>query len=102
MKRFAYVLTMLAVVTGVSSATIARADGKAPAAKMRVAVFKFDDKTDHSTSWYGGKSAGEVAYNIIDVDGAVSEAIIDKIRKIDGVLMARLIASSFFIPRTES
>ena len=37
------------------------------------------------------KSAGEVAYNIIDVDGAVSEAIIDKIRKIEGVMMARLI-----------
>jgi D-3-phosphoglycerate dehydrogenase len=37
------------------------------------------------------KSAGEVAYNIIDVDGQVSEAMVDKIRKIEGVLMARLI-----------
>jgi len=40
------------------------------------------------------KSAGELAYNIIDVDGAVSEAIVDKIRKIDGVMMARLIPKS--------
>ena len=37
------------------------------------------------------KSAGELAYNIIDVDGAVTEAVIDKIRKIEGVIMARLI-----------
>jgi D-3-phosphoglycerate dehydrogenase len=37
------------------------------------------------------KSAGEVAYNIIDVDGNVTEAMIDKLRKIDGVIMARLI-----------
>jgi len=59
MKRIAYVLTMLAVVAGVSAATIARADGKAPQAQKRIAVFKFDDKTDHSVSWYGGKSAGD-------------------------------------------
>lgn len=37
------------------------------------------------------KSAGELAYNIIDVDGNVTEAMIDKLRKIDGVIMARLI-----------
>ena len=37
------------------------------------------------------KSAGELAYNIIDVDGSVSEAVVEKIRKIDGVIMARLI-----------
>ena len=37
------------------------------------------------------KSAGELAYNIIDVDGAVTEAVIDKLRKIEGVIMARLI-----------
>ena len=59
MKRFAYLITMIAVVTGVAVATNALADGKAPAAKMRVAVFKFDDKTDHSVTWYGGKNAGE-------------------------------------------
>jgi len=38
------------------------------------------------------KSAGELAYNIIDVDGDVSEAMVEKVRKIDGVIMARLIA----------
>lgn len=59
MKRFAYVLTMLAVVAGVLATPIARADTKAPAAKMRVAVFKFDDKSDHSVTWYGGKNAGD-------------------------------------------
>jgi D-3-phosphoglycerate dehydrogenase len=37
------------------------------------------------------KSAGNLAYNIIDVDGDVSDPMIDKIRKIEGVLMARLI-----------
>jgi D-3-phosphoglycerate dehydrogenase len=37
------------------------------------------------------KSAGELAYNIIDIDGEVAEAQVDKLRKIDGVLMARLI-----------
>jgi D-3-phosphoglycerate dehydrogenase len=37
------------------------------------------------------KSAGELAYNIIDVEGSVGEAVVDKIRKIDGVIMARLI-----------
>ena len=37
------------------------------------------------------KSAGELAYNIIDVTGNVTEAMIDKLRKIDGVIMARLI-----------
>jgi D-3-phosphoglycerate dehydrogenase len=37
------------------------------------------------------KSAGGLAYNIIDVEGSVGEAVVDKIRKIDGVIMARLI-----------
>jgi D-3-phosphoglycerate dehydrogenase len=37
------------------------------------------------------KSAGNLAYNIIDVDGDASDLLIDKIRKIEGVLMARLI-----------
>jgi D-3-phosphoglycerate dehydrogenase len=37
------------------------------------------------------KSAGDLAYNIIDVDGNASEALIEKIRKIEGVIMARLI-----------
>jgi len=40
------------------------------------------------------KSAGELAYNIIDVDGSVSEAVVEKIRKIEGVIMARLIPKS--------
>jgi D-3-phosphoglycerate dehydrogenase len=38
------------------------------------------------------KSAGELAYNIIDIDGNVAEAQVEKLRKIDGVIMARLIA----------
>jgi len=37
------------------------------------------------------KSAGELAYNIIDVDGELGEATVEKVRKIDGVIMARLI-----------
>jgi D-3-phosphoglycerate dehydrogenase len=37
------------------------------------------------------KSAGDLAYNIIDIDGEVSPEQLDRIRKIDGVLMARLI-----------
>ncbi|MGD0835110.1 MAG: phosphoglycerate dehydrogenase [Polyangia bacterium] len=37
------------------------------------------------------KSAGELAYNIIDVDGLVDETLVGTIRAIAGVLMARLI-----------
>jgi D-3-phosphoglycerate dehydrogenase len=37
------------------------------------------------------KSAGDVAYNIIDIDGEVAEAQVEKLRKIEGVIMARLI-----------
>ena len=37
------------------------------------------------------QSAGELAYNIIDVDGDVGEATVEKLRKIEGVIMARLI-----------
>jgi len=40
------------------------------------------------------KSAGELAYNIIDVDGDLGEAVVDKVRKIEGVMMARLIPPS--------
>jgi D-3-phosphoglycerate dehydrogenase len=40
------------------------------------------------------KSAGELAYNVIDVDGDLAEAIVEKVRKIDGVIMARLIPRS--------
>ncbi len=40
------------------------------------------------------KSAGELAYNIIDVDGDLGEAVVDKLRKIEGVMMARLIPRS--------
>jgi D-3-phosphoglycerate dehydrogenase / 2-oxoglutarate reductase len=38
------------------------------------------------------KSTGDRAYNIIDVDGAVTEGTVEKVRTIDGVTMARLIA----------
>jgi D-3-phosphoglycerate dehydrogenase len=34
---------------------------------------------------------GDVAYNIIDVEGDVDAATLDKIRKIEGVIMARLV-----------
>ena len=37
------------------------------------------------------KSVGDLAYNIIDVEGTMGDAVIDKIRKIEGVIMARLI-----------
>lgn len=37
------------------------------------------------------KSKGELAYNIIDVDGKVSDDIIEKIKKINGVIMVRVI-----------
>jgi D-3-phosphoglycerate dehydrogenase len=37
------------------------------------------------------QSAGELAYNIIDVEGGAGEAIVEKVRKIEGVIMARLI-----------
>jgi len=40
------------------------------------------------------KSSGGLAYNIIDVDGDVSEAVIAKVSKIEGVIMARLIPKS--------
>jgi D-3-phosphoglycerate dehydrogenase len=38
------------------------------------------------------KSAGDFAYNIIDIDGNVAEAQVEKLRKIEGVITARLIA----------
>ncbi len=37
------------------------------------------------------KSVGDFAYNIIDVDGQVSDAQVEKLRKIEGVVMVRLI-----------
>jgi D-3-phosphoglycerate dehydrogenase len=37
------------------------------------------------------KSRGDLAYNIIDIEGPVSDASLDKIRKIEGVIMARLV-----------
>jgi D-3-phosphoglycerate dehydrogenase len=40
------------------------------------------------------KSAGDLAYNIIDIDGNVAEAQVEKLRKIEGVITARLIAKS--------
>lgn len=38
------------------------------------------------------RSRGDLAYNIIDIDGAISDNSIEKIREIDGVLMARVIS----------
>jgi D-3-phosphoglycerate dehydrogenase / 2-oxoglutarate reductase len=40
------------------------------------------------------KSAGDLAYNIIDIDGEMNEAKLEKVRKIEGVVMARLIATA--------
>ena len=37
------------------------------------------------------RSRGDLAYNIIDIDGEISVKSVEKIRKIDGVLMARVI-----------
>jgi D-3-phosphoglycerate dehydrogenase len=37
------------------------------------------------------RSRGDLAYNIIDIDGEISDTSVGKIRKIDGVLMARVI-----------
>ncbi len=37
------------------------------------------------------KHKGELAYNIIDVDGEVPDGAVDKIRAIEGVIMARVI-----------
>jgi D-3-phosphoglycerate dehydrogenase len=34
---------------------------------------------------------GDLAYNIIDVDGALSAEAVEKIRGIEGVIMARVI-----------
>jgi D-3-phosphoglycerate dehydrogenase len=38
------------------------------------------------------KSRGEFAYTLIDADGSVDPATVERIRAIDGVLSARLIA----------
>ena len=40
------------------------------------------------------KSAGDFAYNIVDIDGDVSQTQVEKLRKIEGVIMARLIAKT--------
>jgi D-3-phosphoglycerate dehydrogenase len=37
------------------------------------------------------KSKGDLAYNIIDIDGAVTDAAIAKLKAIKGVIMVRVI-----------
>ena len=37
------------------------------------------------------KSRGDFAYNIIDVDNNISDDLIEKLKKIEGVLMVRVI-----------
>jgi len=37
------------------------------------------------------KSRGELAYTLIDVDGAIPDGVVEKIRAIDGVLSARVV-----------
>ncbi len=39
------------------------------------------------------KSKGDFAYNIIDVDGAVGDAVVKKLKEIAGVIMVRVIGS---------
>jgi D-3-phosphoglycerate dehydrogenase len=35
------------------------------------------------------KSKGDLAYNIIDIDGEVSEDVLDKLREVDGIIMVK-------------
>lgn len=35
------------------------------------------------------KSKGDLAYNIIDIDGEVNEDVLDKLRKVDGIIMVK-------------
>ena len=37
------------------------------------------------------KSRGEIAYNIIDIEGNIDEAVIGKVASVDGVMRVRLI-----------
>jgi len=37
------------------------------------------------------KSRGEIAYNIIDVEGDIDGAVIDSVASVDGVMRVRLI-----------
>jgi D-3-phosphoglycerate dehydrogenase len=37
------------------------------------------------------KSRGEIAYNLIDVEGHVSENVLEQMRRLDGVVNVRLI-----------
>ena len=39
------------------------------------------------------KNRGDIAYNIIDVDGDITEEQIQKIREIEGIFMVRLLPS---------
>ncbi|NJN26657.1 MAG: phosphoglycerate dehydrogenase [Cyclobacteriaceae bacterium] len=37
------------------------------------------------------KNRGDIAYNIIDIDGEISDAVVQKIREISGIIMVRLL-----------
>ncbi|MDE2220000.1 MAG: 3-phosphoglycerate dehydrogenase, partial [Gammaproteobacteria bacterium] len=37
------------------------------------------------------KSRGELAYTLIDTDGGIDEALVERLRRIDGVLSARVV-----------
>ena len=39
------------------------------------------------------QSRGDVAYTIVDVDSAISDAVVDSIKKLDGIMLARVIQS---------
>ena len=40
------------------------------------------------------KSKGDLAYNIIDIDGALSGTVVEKLKRVGGVIMVRVIDSS--------
>jgi D-3-phosphoglycerate dehydrogenase len=37
------------------------------------------------------KSKGDIAYNIIDVDGEVGEEVLDKLLEVDGIIFAKVV-----------
>ena len=65
MKRLALFLAVFAVLLaptlcGSRASAAEKSEGlKASGAKKRVAVFKFEDKTDHSWHWWSGKGVGD-------------------------------------------
>jgi curli biogenesis system outer membrane secretion channel CsgG len=57
MKRIAVVL--LFAIAAMSAAPVRAADAKLAGKQKRVAVFSFEDKTDHTWRWWSGKGVGD-------------------------------------------